>query len=54
MACSTNTSFVQRKFRLEKAMVQRRVVVPAKQGKEDLKPMEVPLTGEILTQHIFK
>ena len=35
-------------------MVQRRVVVMAKQGEENLKPMEVLLTGEFLTEHISK
>ena len=35
-------------------MVQRRVVVTAKEGEKDLKPLEVLLTGEFLTEHIYK
>ena len=35
-------------------MIQRHVVVTAKQGKKNLKPMEVFLTGEFLTKHIYK
>ena len=34
-------------------MVQRRVVVTAKQCEENFKPMEVFLTGELLTKHIY-
>ena len=35
-------------------MIQRRVVVMAKQGEKNVKPMEVPLTGEFLRKHIYK
>ena len=35
-------------------MVQGRVVVTVKQGEKNLKPMEVLLTGEFLTEHIYK
>ena len=41
-------------FIWRKAMVQRRVVVTAKQGEENLKPMEVLLTGESVTEHFYK
>ena len=34
-------------------MVQWRVVVAAKQSEENFKPMEVFLTGELLTKHIY-
>ena len=34
-------------------MIQRRVVVTAKQGEKNLKPMEVLFTGKFLTKHIF-
>ena len=35
-------------------MVQKRIVVTAKQSEKNLKPMEVLLTGEFLTEHIYK
>ena len=35
-------------------MVQRRVVVTPKQSEKSLKRMEVPLTGEYLTEHVNK
>ena len=34
-------------------MVQWRVVVTAKQCEENFKPMEVFLSGELLTKHIY-
>ena len=34
-------------------MVQRRVVVTAKQCEENFKPMEILLTRELLTKHIY-
>ena len=35
-------------------MVQRRAVITARQGKRALKAMEVLLTSEFLTEHIYK
>ena len=35
-------------------MIKRRVVVTAKQGEKNLKPMEGILTGEFLPKHIYK
>ena len=35
-------------------MIQRRVVVTAKHGEQNLKPMEILFTRELLTKHIYK
>ena len=34
-------------------MIQRRVVVTAKQCEENFKPVEILLTRELLTKHIY-